>query len=70
MPKILHYLIMSKLLLSNVRFSALFRRLEESTQWPQNQRLGNLDSGHICPLRMWLLEKYVLRVVGNPLVSK
>ena len=38
--------------------------------WPQNQRLGNLDSGHICPLRMWLLEKYVLRVVGNPLVSK
>ena len=31
MLKILHYLIMSKLLLSNVRFSASFRRLEEST---------------------------------------
>ena len=33
MPKILRYLITSKLLLSNVRFSALFRRLEESTQY-------------------------------------
>ena len=33
MPKILRYLIMSKFLLSNVRFSALFRCLEESTQY-------------------------------------
>ena len=31
MPKILRYLITSKLLLSNVRFSASFLRLEEST---------------------------------------
>ena len=30
-PKILPYLITSKLLLSNVRFSASFGRLEEST---------------------------------------
>ena len=32
MPKILHYLITSKLLLSNIRFLASFRRLEEFTQ--------------------------------------
>ena len=32
MPKILHYLIKLSTLLSNVRFSALFPRLEESTQ--------------------------------------
>ena len=32
MPKILHYLIMWKPLLSNIRFSALFRHLEESDQ--------------------------------------
>ena len=31
MPKILRYVITSKLLLSNVRFSASFGRLEEST---------------------------------------
>ena len=31
MPNILRYLITSKLLLSNVRFSASFQRLEEST---------------------------------------
>ena len=33
MPKILHYLITSKLLFCNVRFSASFRRLEESTHY-------------------------------------
>ena len=33
MPKILRLLIMLKLLLSNVRFSVLFRHLEESTHW-------------------------------------
>ena len=33
MPKILRYLITLKLLLRNVRFSASFWRLEESTQW-------------------------------------
>ena len=32
MPKILHYLIKVSMSLSNVRFSASFRRLEESTQ--------------------------------------
>ena len=32
MPKILHYLIKVSTLLSNVRFSALFRGLEESAQ--------------------------------------
>ena len=35
MPKILHYLLMLKLLLSNIRFSASFRRLEESTHYNQ-----------------------------------
>ena len=38
MLKILHYLIKVSMLLSNVRFSALFRRLEESTQCVQIQR--------------------------------
>ena len=38
MPKILHYLKTSKLLLSNVRFSASFRRLEESTHWTSSSR--------------------------------
>ena len=33
MLKILHYLITLKLLLSNIRFSALFRHLEEFTLW-------------------------------------
>ena len=33
MPKILRYLILLKLLLSNIRFSALFRHLEEFTLW-------------------------------------
>ena len=33
MPKILRYLIKVSTLLSNVRFWALFRRLEECTHW-------------------------------------
>ena len=32
MPKILHYLIKDPMLLSNLRFSASFQLLEESTQ--------------------------------------
>ena len=50
LPKILRYLIMSKLLLSNVRFSASFRRLEESTQ-PQEQTYTIMRSyySHLNP---------------------
>lgn len=33
MPKILGYLLMLKFLLSDIRFLALFRHLEESTQF-------------------------------------
>ena len=43
MPKILRYLITSKVLLSNVRFSASFRRLEESTHctWIESDAFFN-----------------------------
>ena len=43
MPKILCYLITSKLLLSNVRFSASFRRSEESTHctWCESDAFFN-----------------------------
>ena len=38
MPKILRYLIKVSTLLSNVRFSALFRRLEECTHYSKTSK--------------------------------
>ena len=40
MPKILRYLIMSKLLLSNVRFSVLFQQIEESTHCEETDKVS------------------------------
>ena len=48
MTKILHYLITSKLLLSNVRFSASFRRLEESTQFHTLETICTVSQNSVC----------------------
>ena len=43
MPKILRYLITSKLYLSNIRFSASFQRLGESTHY-----VNHVIPQHLC----------------------
>ena len=40
MPKILHYLITSKLLLSNVRFLVSFQQIEESTHCKETDKVS------------------------------
>ena len=61
MLKILRYLITWKLLLSNVRFSASFRHLEESTHWQSPQLLDACTDAVGKPQMVLLLDSLQLK---------